>query len=386
MNADPALVARVVTAFEKQYGTAPARIFAAPGRVNLIGEHTDYNDGFVMPCALGFATIVAAGPNGGDTVEVLACDLNGATDSFGSSGIEQLEQGAWQNHVRGIASEIAKIGNAPSGINLAFGGDVPQGAGLSSSASLGVAVGAAMTGSARDPVSLAKIAHASENNFVGCACGIMDQLVSACGEAGAALLVDCRSLQTRPVSMPGEFKLLIIHSGVERGLVDSAYNERRQQCEAAAAHYGVTALRDLGGEALLAGRKDLDETTYRRALHVVTENARTLAFADALERADATEISALMAASHASMKEDFEVTVPPIDALVTMIADVLQAQGGVRMTGGGFGGCVVALVPNALEGAVLDRIGAEYRTPSGAPAQVWSCNASSGVGEITASA
>lgn len=386
MNADSALVARVVEAFKKKYGASPERIFAAPGRVNLVGEHTDYNAGFVMPCALGFATVVAIGPNNGDTVEVLAADLDAATDSFNASNVEPLEQGAWQNHVRGIAAALAETGIVPSGLNLAIGGDVPQGAGLSSSASLGVAVGAAFSGNASDPVMLAKLAHAAENNFVGCACGIMDQLVSGCGKAGSALLIDCSSLETRAVTMPDEFSLLVIHSGVERGLVDSAYNERRQQCEAAAAHYEVSALRDLDSETLVAGRGGLDETTYRRARHVVTENARTLAFAEALERADAAEISALMAASHKSMRYDFEITVPLIDALVEMIADELGEHGGVRMTGGGFGGCVVALVPATLESAIKDRIAKEYQTPDGSKTKVWTCKATGGVAEITASA
>jgi galactokinase len=195
----------------------------------------------------------------------------------------------------------------------------------------------------------------------------MDQLVSARAEAGHALLIDCRSLEAQSITMPPDIAVMIVHSGIARGLVDGAYNLRRAQCEAAAAHYGVAALRDVGTGQLSDDRGTLDAETFRRARHVVSENARTCAAAEALVQHDLAQLGSLMAASHVSMRDDFEITLPPLDALVDLLVDAIGGDGGARMTGGGFGGAVVALMPQSRVEPVREKIYAQYRTPSGTP-------------------
>ena len=244
--------------FHAHYGAAPALLAQAPGRVNLIGEHTDYNDGFVLPCAIDFATVVALRSRADRQVRVLAVDQGHAVDAFAlDAAIVQRRDASWPNYVRGMLTELQAAHGPLPGADVAISGNVPAGAGLSSSAALEIAVGTAFIALAQwrvpDASGLAVLAQRAENDFVGCRCGIMDQLISACGKAGHALLIDCRSLQTRAVPLPPQVAVLIVHSKVRRGLVDSAYNERRAQCEAAAAHFGVTALRDLDESALAAG-------------------------------------------------------------------------------------------------------------------------------------
>ena len=348
---DPAvLIDRARTGFLREFGSNADFVAYAPGRVNLIGEHTDYNDGFVLPCAIPFGTAVAFGRRSDSTVEAVALDLEGAMDCFAlEPELAPRSAGDWANHVRGISAALLRDCTA-SGCNLAITGNVPQGAGLSSSASLGVALALGMTelaGGAADPAKLARMAQWSEHEFVGCACGIMDQLASAGGVDGSALLIDCRSLATEPVSIPQDAAIVIVHSGVRRGLVGSAYNERRQQCEAAARHYGVAALRDLDLTTLAAARGRLDPVAFRRARHVVTENARTVTASQVLAAGNLARFGALMRESHVSLRNDFEVTVAPVDDLVELMGNVVGEAGGVRMTGGGFGGCVVAILPQA---------------------------------------
>lgn len=343
------LAERSISAFRRAYGCDPSLVAFAPGRVNLIGDHTDYNDGFALPCALQFGTVVAIGPQQDDQITACALDLEAAADSFRiDMPIARRGAGDWRNHIRGVAAGLTQFGLPLRGARLLVSGDVPQGAGLSSSASLGVALalGLAALGGERAPDrrTLAKIAQWSEHHYVGCACGLMDQIASAFGEPESALLLDCRSLETQAIAFPPEAATIIVPSGVARGLVDSAYNERRAQCAQAATHYGVDALRDLDAATLEAGRKGCDETVYRRARHVVTENDRTLQATDAMARRDLAGLGELMRASHASLRDDFEVSVPAVDALVDCLNGAIGGEGGARMTGGGFGGCVVAVV------------------------------------------
>ena len=358
---------RAVAAFRDTFGEAPAQLSYAPGRVNLIGEHTDYNDGFVFPCAIDRGTAVAFGQTSDAMIEVFSADY-GETDRFDPTAAFDPAPG-WRTHVRAVAAVFRARAMPIGGMRIAIAGNVPQGAGLSSSASLGVALGGAFdTAGALSQTELALIAQAAENDFVGCACGIMDQLISARGEAGAALLIDCRSLEATPVPLPADMAVLIVHSGITRGLVDSAYNERRAACEAVAAHFGIGALRDLDAATLAAGEAALDPVAFRRARHVVTENARTLAMPVALTASDWTRIGALMAESHASMRDDFEITLPEIDQLAATLSVATGGVGGARMTGGGFGGCVVALtrqdrVP-MLKEAALNHFAAVGRAPS----------------------
>lgn len=335
------VVARAVAAYRTRWG-APSGVAYAPGRVNLIGEHTDYNDGFVLPCAIDRGTAVAFG-HGDGLSTVVSADFSEA-DAFDARAPFVAAPG-WRAHVRGVAAVFADRALTLPPMHLAVAGDVPQGAGLSSSASLAVALGGAFStigGFGLGETDIALIAQASENRYVGTACGNMDQLAAAHGRAGKALMIDCRSLSVTPVAMPDDVAVLIVHSGITRGLVDSAYNERRAACEAAAAAMGVDALRDATPAMVSAAA--LDPITRARARHVVSENARVGAFAAAISAQDWGAIGALMAASHASMRDDFAITLPPIDALVEALAQAAAGRGGARMTGGGFGGCVVALV------------------------------------------
>jgi galactokinase len=381
---------RASALFQRAFGRSPSVTVQAPGRVNLIGEHTDYNDGFVLPCALPFHTAIVLAPRNDARVRAIAADQGETLDEFSVApgvDIAHNTQLPWANYLRGSLRELRAAGFKPVGCDMAIAGNVPQGAGLSSSAALEVAVLQAqktLQGLPLDPTRMAQIAQAAENRFVGVNCGIMDQLVSACGVAGHAVLIDCRSLHTRPVPMPSQLAILIVHSHVKRGLVDSEYNIRRQQCEAAAKHFGVKALRDVSLAQLQAEAPRLDRLIYARAHHVVTENGRTLAACDALAAGDARQLSQQMAASHASMRDDFQITVPPIDRLVELLHGVIGEAGGVRMTGGGFGGCVVAVLPHALVSEAQAVLAAHYRSPEGLPASTWVCTASAGAGVISA--
>jgi galactokinase len=265
------------------------------------------------------------------------------------------------------------------GVDMAILGDMPQGAGLSSSAALEMASGLAFAALADHPdfdrTRLAQLGQRTEHEFAGCKCGIMDQLVSARAEAGSALLIDCRTLETQAVSIPDDVAILIVHSGISRGLVDGEYNARRAQCEAAAAHYGVKALRDL---EILPAQGTLDAVAWRRARHVVSENVRTLAAADALRSGDLAQLGALMAQSHTSMRDDFEISLPAIDRLVAILAEAIGEAGGARMTGGGFGGAVVAVLARNRLAAALAAVKRDYRTPEGEPAEVMVETASPG--------
>lgn len=379
------LIHQLTTIFEQAFGQAPAVWVQAPGRVNLIGEHTDYNDGFVLPCAIDFHTLVAARQRSDRRVRVVAVDYGHALDEFSlDEPIVSRPDAPWANYVRGVIHMLGTQGLALVGADLAITGNVPQGAGLSSSASLEVAVGQTFKTlcgwEGLSPTDLALTAQRAENQFVGCNCGIMDQLISARGEAGHALLIDCRTLEAHPVPMPAGVAVMIVHSRIQRGLVESAYNTRRLQCEAAARHYGVSALRDLTLEQLESGAAGLDAVTLRRARHVVTENQRTVDAAQALATHDLVRMGQLMAESHVSMRDDFEITVPAIDALVDLLQAAIGPQGGARMTGGGFGGCVVALLPVADVPRVRSAIETHYRAPHGESAHVYVCHPCAGAG------
>ena len=373
--------------FERAYA-APATLWVqAPGRVNLIGEHTDYNDGFVLPCAIEYRTLVAARPRADRRVRVVAADYGEALDEFDlTEPIVPRSDVLWANYVRGMVKMLLAHGLPLQGADLAIAGNVPQGAGLSSSASLEVAVGQVFKSlqglDELSPTQIAQLAQRAENQFIEVNCGIMDQLISARGQAGHALLIDCRSLQATPVHVPEHTALMIVHSRVKRGLVDSEYNTRRRQCETAARHYGVPALRDVDVATLAARADGLDPLVFRRARHIVTENQRTLEAAEALAANDLTRLGRLMALSHASMRDDFQITVPAIDELVQIAQQAVGSEGGARMTGGGFGGCVIVVLPESRVAAVQAAIDQLYRAPGGEAATVWVCHPSAGAGPI----
>jgi galactokinase len=376
--------------FESAFQAPADVVVRAPGRVNLIGEHTDYNDGFVLPCAIDFQTLVAARLRSDRMVQVIALDCDSQRDAFNlDAPIEPRSDALWANYVRGVVKHLLAKGVQLSGADLAFSGNVPQGSGLSSSASLEVAVGQAFKSLCRlDSITandLALIGQAAENHFVGCNCGIMDQLISARGLRDHALLIDCRNLETHAVPMPSDVAVMIIHSRIHRGLVDSEYNIRRAQCEAAARHFKVPALRDVSLSQLEVGAHGLDPLAYRRARHVVTENQRTLDAAKALATHDLRRMGQLMAQSHTSMRDDFQITVPAIDKLVEIVQQVIGQEGGARMTGGGFGGCVVALLPQNKVPEVRQAVEKQYRSPRGESARIDVCSPSEGAGVLTES-
>lgn len=372
--------------FRKHFGAEPGHFFQAPGRVNLIGEHTDYNDGFVLPCAINYHTVVAAQGRGDQQINLVAADYDEQVSRFSlSSDITRDENAPWSNYVRGVAWALLQRGYRLQGANIVIAGDVPQGAGLSSSASLEVVVGVALarlSGLDLEGQTIALAGQQAENDFVGMRCGIMDQFIAALGQADHALLIDCRSLAYWAVPIPAGVAVVIANSNVKRGLVESEYNTRRRECEAAAAHFGLPALRDVAPDVFALHVDELEETIAKRARHVITENARTEAAAEALSRGDLTGLGRLMAESHTSMRADFEITVPPIDTLVEIVARVIGEAGGVRMTGGGFGGCIVALAPQEFVPAIEAAIAEQYPAAAGLEATIYVCRASAGAGEF----
>ncbi|MGR5117880.1 galactokinase [Vibrio astriarenae] len=380
------LVQKVKASFESVLGYAPTHFIQAPGRVNLIGEHTDYNDGFVLPCAINYQTVVAAAKRDDNLVRLVSVDYNDATDEFDlTKEIEFQQDKMWANYIRGVVKCLKESNFEFGGFDLSVSGNVPQGAGLSSSAALEVVIGQTIKELFNLDITQAEIAlngQQAENEFVGCNCGIMDQMISAEGRKNHALLLDCRYLKTEAVSMPEDMSVVIINSNKKRGLVDSEYNTRREQCEEAARIFGVEALRDVTFAQFKEREAELESMVAKRARHVITENDRTLEAAEALRNHDMKRMGELMAESHASMRDDFEITVPEIDTLVDIVKAVIGDQGGVRMTGGGFGGCIVALVPPALVSDVKATVEREYQAQTGLKEDIYVCQAKDGAGLI----
>jgi galactokinase len=374
-------VAMITEDFIQHFSCTPDQIFHAPGRVNLIGEHTDYNEGFVLPAAINFGTDIAAKLRSDKTINILAIDCEGETNSFNLDKIEFSETKMWVNYIRGTLKVLRSAYPDISGADIVVSGNVPQGTGLSSSASFEVAIlktFASLNNIPLDGVSAALMGQKAENEFVGCNCGIMDQLISALGKAGHAMLLDCRSLTFEHAIIPQNMSLVIVNSNVKRGLVDSEYNARREQCEAAAKHFHKPALRDITLEELASEQANLSPVIYKRARHVISENTRTKQALEALNDNDMQKMSALMAQSHYSMKNEFEITTPELDFLVEIIDSVLGKEGGVRMTGGGFGGCVIALTPDKLIEQVKKVIREKYHAKTGLHANEYVCTASDG--------
>ena len=368
--------------FLSHFSRAADFVVKAPGRVNLIGEHTDYNGGFVLPVAINYYTYIAAASSNDNRLRVIAEDFNQQQITINlSEGFVKDQNESWPNYVYGVVQQLQLAGYQLKGGDLLICGNVPAGAGLSSSASLEMALIRALlqlSNDKIDPTEAALLGQAAENQFVGCNCGIMDQLISAQGQVSSALLIDCESLSTRAISIPENWKLLIVHSGVKRGLVDSEYNQRRRQCETAAAFFKQSSLRQVSLSQLLAAEHQLDNLSFRRAHHVITENERTLLAADALVKGDIETLSRVMAESHQSMRNDFEITTPAIDQLVDIIQRAGGNQVGVRMTGGGFGGCVVAIADNELIPTLIDAVKADYLQITGCVPTIILAKASAG--------
>ena len=340
-------------AFVETYGGEP-RLFRAPGRVNLIGEHTDFNEGFVLPLAIEHSTVVAAAEGAGRRVRVRSLNLDESAE-FDLDRPGEPRRGLWLDYVEGVARALEETDVRLRGADLVVHSDVPAGAGLSSSAALEVSVGlalASVSGERVGPVALALAGQRAEHTYVGTMCGIMDQFVAALGREGHALLIDCRTLEATPIPVDTTDALVVIcDSRVKHELASSEYNQRRAECERGAELFaaelpGVRALRDVGVEDFIRHEHSLPEPLRRRCRHVVTENARTLAAAEALRRGDGAEVGRLMYESHRSLRDDFEVSCRELDVLVGAASQV-EGVLGSRMTGGGFGGSTVSLVRRA---------------------------------------
>jgi galactokinase len=365
------------------------RVIRAPGRVNLIGEHTDYNDGFVLPAAIDLEIRIAYVPTDDGRV-VLRSEANDDPVVLELDAIGE-RQGGWQDYVAGTALQMAVAGLPTRGLRGLLASTVPVGAGLSSSAALELASAWALSGTdapAVDPMTLARIAQAAENEHVGVRCGLMDQFASACGVEGSAVLLDCRSLEHRTVPLPADLVLVVAHTGVPRSLSSSAYNERRAQCEAAVAGLArhdpsVRSLRDVDTALLDRYAHELDPVAARRARHIVGENARVLEAERALAGDDYEAIGQLFAASHASLRDLYEVSSPELDVMV-QVAIATPGVVASRMTGAGFGGCTVSLVrPDSVD-ELRTRIEVEYPALTGRTPRVWAVRAVDGAGVVSA--
>ena len=366
--------------FKQQFNCDPEVVCYAPGRVNLLGDHTDYNEGFVLPAAIDVGTTIAASRRDDSKVVAFAEGYSTEVDCFSLENITFSQTEMWRNYVRGTLKCLRETNSDFGGVNLAITGNVPQGAGLSSSASVEMAILKTIVDLYQlelEGVTAALLGQRAENEFVGCNCGIMDQLVSSLGLEGHAMLLDCRSLTYEDAPIPAGMVILVVNSNVQRGLVDSEYNARRQQCEEVVRVLDVRALRDVSLEQLNEAG-NLSEEQYRRARHVITENARTVAAMTAMQASDIKTLGSLMGQSHDSLRDDYEVTTKELDGLVSIIKGVIGDAGGVRMTGGGFGGCVVALIPADLESAVIAAVGVQYSPQFGLEAEVYRCMASTG--------
>jgi len=376
LNRLDALRSRAIGAFDGLYGYAPSFVVAAPGRVNLIGEHTDYNDGFVLPAAIDRHILVAVAPREDRAVRLYAADFDEMA-AFGLDDLHSDADQAWSNYERGVAWALQEAHHALGGMDAVITGDVPIASGLSSSAAVEVATAHCFevaSGFELDGVERALLCQKAENEFVGMRCGIMDQYVISLGRREHALLIDCRSLESRPVSLPMGYSLVVCDTAKRRGLVGSEYNTRRQECETGARLLGLQALRDIGPEEFMVRQAELSEVIRKRCRHVVTENRRVLDAVEALRSGDLVRFGSLMNASHLSLRDDYEVSCPELDA---MVEAAWRQEGvvGARMTGAGFGGCTVNLVALQAAEAFRHHVAQEYTQAIGLVPQVYICAA-----------
>jgi galactokinase len=358
----------IIEEFNLRFQQAPTLLAVGPGRVNLIGEHTDYNDGFVLPVAIKRDIRIALRPRADRQVKVFSLEY-GDWYEFSLDDLHYDQDLLWTNYVQGVAWALQELGISLRGFDGLISGNVPRASGLSSSAALEVAtaiafLAASNQSSALDGVKIALAAQRAENKFVGVNCGIMDQYISVLGQEGQALLIDCRSLEYKLIPVPKEAALVIGNTKASRSLASSAYNERRRQCEEGVAILqgvlpAVRALRDVTSAQLETHKGLLSETVYRRCRHVVSENERVLQAVEALTTSDLTTMGQLMNASHTSLRDDYEVSSPALDAMVEAMCSVNGVYG-ARLTGAGFGGCAVALVQSGREQMVVDAIYEKY--------------------------
>jgi galactokinase len=383
MAATDSLFDQVASGFETRFGAPAQYVVRAPGRVNLIGEHTDYNGGFVLPMAIDRATWIALRPRADGRVCLHSLD-------YGESGSFELDdlgknKMSWKEYPKGVAWALQDAGLGLRGWDGVTKCEVPMGAGLSSSASFELAVARAFalaSDFAWDASRMALLCQKAENQWVGVHCGVMDQMISAVGREGHAVLIDCRDLSTETVPLPSGAVVVIMDTATRRGLVDSSYNERRAQCEAAARCFGVPSLRDVTMNEFLAREKELDPIVRRRARHVISEIQRTLAAAEAMKQGDSVKLGSLMNGSHDSLRDDFEVSNAELNAIVNA-ARRIPGCFGARMTGAGFGGCAVALVRLDLADGFVERVSTDYKGQTGLEPRIYLCRAAHGASIVS---
>jgi galactokinase len=383
----------LLTSFKAHFGTG-ASVYRAPGRVNLIGEHTDYNDGYVLPAAIGFSCWVGIAPRDDRKLVLYSENFGEAREAY-LNRLGVRGAGHWADYPLGVAWALQEAGYRLGGANIYIAGDVPVGAGLSSSAAIEVSIGYALlsllaAGHAIDRTKLALLCQRAENEYVGMRCGIMDQFVSCQGRAGYALLLDCRSLEYRALKLPPQVRLVICNTMVKHKLQAGEYNVRRAECEEAvqklaSALPGTRSLRDVTMDQLMRHRGLLSDTLYRRSRHVITENERVREVAGAFETGQMERLREVMAASHRSLRDDYEVSCPELDAMVE-IAGRQQGVYGARMTGGGFGGCTINFVDVEHTVEFQRRVAAEYESTIGLRPDIYICEASQGAELVEAMA
>lgn len=368
----------VIQAFIEQFGIDPEIVIRAPGRVNLIGEHTDYNDGFVLPMAIDRAVWLAVRPRTDGYVFLRSLEQAKPTD-FALDTIRHSNAG-WSEYVKGMAAMLQQAGYDLTGFEGVLSSDVPVGSGLSSSAALEMGTGCAfatVSGFAFDGVAMALLGQKTENEWVGANTGIMDQMISANGREGYALLIDCRDLSMAATPVPAATAVVIMDTMTRHSHTESGYNDRRASCERAAAFFGVSHLRDVSIEQMQRSESELDDITFRRARHIVTENQRVLDAIEAMRTDDAVTLGKLMNASHASLRDDFEVTNAALDVMATL-AQAQPGCFGARMTGGGFGGCAVALVAVDSAETISATVAHQYEAATGLKPNIFVTTATAG--------
>lgn len=368
----------IIRVFERRYGEKPSILVRAPGRVNLMGEHTDYNDGFVLPMAIDRAILIALRVRSDTKVVVYSLDY----DQEGTFSLDSLkkEDIDWLEYIKGVAWAMEDAGYNLRGWEGVLGGDIPIGAGLSSSAALELAAVRAFSATASlpwDAVNAARLGLKAETEWVGLNCGIMDQMISAAGKAGHALLIDCRNLEIEQVPLPPQCAVVVMDTATRRSLVTSAYNTRHEECASAAQYFGVPSLRDVSLDDFLDKEKGLDEEIRRRARHVITENKRTLEATQAMRCGDAVELGKLLNATHISLRDDFKVSSDELN-IMTELAQKQAACYGARMTGGGFGGCAVAIVHTDAAGVFVKNVCQDYEQVTHLQPNLYVCAATNG--------
>ena len=369
-------------------GGAEPQVYRAPGRVNLIGEHTDYNDGFVMPAAIDFYTWVAAAPREDRRLRLRSENFDESAE-FDLDDADPRPRGHWSDYPRGVAVMLTRSGIDLRGADLLIRGEVPIGSGLSSSAAVEVATAYALAdlSCARlDAMELAKLCQRAENEFVGVRCGLMDQFIACHGRASAALLLDCRTLDYASLPLPTDVRLVVCNTMVRHELAGGEYNERRAQCEEGVRLLSrslpcVRALRDVTSTELERLKDELPHVVYRRCRHVVGEDERVTAARTALERGDLAEFGRLMGESHRSLRDDYEVSCRELDLMVEL-ARAQEGVYGARMTGGGFGGCTVNLVGAYFVDAFRRGVARGYEDATGIRPEIYVCAPAEGVGRV----